>query len=304
MELSFDPYIAFGWSVLAGFIMSMGAGGGGILAGIGHISILGIGDPNMIKVVNQILEFASRIISVPLYHRQKRLVWPLAISYGIGAPVGAIAGSWFSKAYLSNMSVYRPVFGVMVALVAARVLYEGWAKSAGRNQRLQTARETSQRAQQDYKTQGAGKGNPAQALAEPRMVRFGWSNIKVRFAGEEFDFNPLASAAGGFVIAFVGSTLGVGGGFLVTPFMASVLLFPMFLVIGTSLIALIVPLMVSVATFLLLQVHVDWLLVLVEVPGILVGSFIGPVLNRHMNDKALRTFVAVMLLAIGIYYFF
>lgn len=300
MEFSFNPYVAFGRSVLAGFIMSMGVGGGGILAGIGHISILGIGDPNMIKVVNQILAFASRIISVPLYHRQKRLVWPLAISYGIGAPIGAVVGSWFSKAYLSDMSVYRPVFGIMVALVAARVLYEGWAKSAGRNQRLQKARETSQRAQHDYKNQG----NPAQALAVPRMAHFGWWNIQVRFAGEEFGFNPVASAAGGFIIAFVSSTMGVGGGFLVSPFMASVLLFPMFLVVGTSLVALMLPLMVSVATYLLLQVHVDWTLVLVELPGVLVGSFIGPTLNRYMNEKALKTFVAIVLLAIGIYYIF
>ena len=90
MESGFNAYLAFAWCVLAGFIMSMGAGGGGILAGIGHISIIGIGDPNTIKVVNQILEFSSRIVSVPLYYRQKRLVWSLAAAFGIGAPPGAV----------------------------------------------------------------------------------------------------------------------------------------------------------------------------------------------------------------------
>ncbi len=82
LELGFNPFLAFGWCVLCGFLMSMGAGGGGILAGVGHISILGIGDPNMIKVVNQILEFSSRLVSVPLYHRQQRLVWSLALTFG------------------------------------------------------------------------------------------------------------------------------------------------------------------------------------------------------------------------------
>lgn len=47
MEFTFNPFVDFGWSVLAGFIVSMGAGGGGILAG-GHISLLGIADANMI----------------------------------------------------------------------------------------------------------------------------------------------------------------------------------------------------------------------------------------------------------------
>ena len=51
--------------------MFMG-GGGGILAGIGRISVLGIGDPNMIKAINRILGFGSRIVSVSAYHRQKK----------------------------------------------------------------------------------------------------------------------------------------------------------------------------------------------------------------------------------------
>jgi uncharacterized membrane protein YfcA len=79
-------------------------------------------------------------------------------------------------------------------------------------------------------------------------------------------------------------------------------LFPMYLVIGTSLVALMIPLTVSVLTYLALEVAMDWKLVAVEVPGVLVGAFIGPALNRYMNEKALKTFVAAVLLAIGIYY--
>ncbi len=277
MELGFNPYLAFGWCVLAGFIMSMGAGGGGILAGIGHISLLGMGDPNAIKVVNQILEFSSRIVSVPLYHRQKRLVWSLALSFGIGAPIGAVAGSWCSKNFLSDMALYRPAFGVLVVLVAARVLYEGWVRKANRT-------------------------GPRGGQHAPRAVRLGWREIELSFGGEHFRFDPMAAALGGFVISFVGSALGVGGGFLVTPFMATMLLFPMYLVVGTGLVALMIPLTVSVLTYMALHVGVDWRLVAVEVPGILAGSFLGPLLNRHMNEKALKTFVAVVLLAIGIYY--
>jgi uncharacterized membrane protein YfcA len=298
MELGFNLYLAFGWCVLAGFIMSMGGGGGGILAGIGHISILGVGDPNMIKVVNQILEFSSRIVSVPLYHRQKRLVWSLALSFGIGAPIGAVAGSWFSKNFLSDMALYRPVFGVLVALVAARVLYEGWGRRALNHAGLRKATETSERVSRNARAFATG---PTHGDA-PRSTRFGWQRIEVFFGGERFGFNPLAAALGGFAISFIGSALGVGGGFLVTPFMASMLIFPMYLVVGTGLVALMIPLTVSVLTYLALRVGIDWRLVAVEVPGILAGSFLGPVLNRHMNEKALKTFVAVVLLAIGVYY--
>ncbi|MEJ0048817.1 MAG: sulfite exporter TauE/SafE family protein [Rhodospirillales bacterium] len=298
MHLSFDPVLAFGWCVFAGFIMSMGGGGGGILAGVGHISVLGIADANMIKVVNQMLEFSSRIVSVPLYHRQQRLVWSLALSFGVGAPFGAMLGSWFSKNFLSDMSAYQPAFGVLIALVAMRTLYEGWAKKASNHAGLKKARETSERVGKIARAAPGGRlGDDA-----PRSTLLAWNRISVRFGGEHFEFNPLTAALGGFAISFVNSAFGVGGGFLVTPFMASILMFPMFLVVGTSLVALMIPLTMSVVTYMSLNVAVDWHLVAVEVPGILLGSFLGPVMNRHMNEKALKTFVALVLLGIGLYY--
>ena len=276
MDAGANLPLAFAWCVLCGFFMSAGAGGGGILAGIGHISILGVTDPNLIKVANQILEFSSRLVSVPIYHRQKRLVWSLALSFGIGAPIGAAAGSWFSKTYLSDLAIYRAVFGLLVALVAARVLYEGWFKPA--------------------------RKQPAPDGIHPKTVSFGLRSARVQFGGDAIAYSPLTAALGGFAISFVGSAMGVGGGFLVTPFMASVLAVPMFLVVGTGLVALMIPLTVSVLTYLALEVRVDWTLIAVEVPGILAGSLLGPVFVRYLNERALKTFVAAVLLAIGIYY--
>jgi uncharacterized protein len=291
--------IAFAWCTLAGFLMSMGAGGGGILVGIGQISLLGVGDPNMVKVVNQILELVSRTVSVPMYYRQKRLVWSLAITYGIGAPVGAVVGSWFSKSYLSDMSVYRAAFGVLTAVVAARVLYEGWAKSALAHTGRRRAHEVSQRILQQLR----GTSNAApEAMTQAHTTQVSWRRVSVRFGGEDFEFSPWSAAAGGFCIALVGSTLGVGGGFLVTPFMASILLFPMYLVIGTGLVALMVPLVVSVLSYLIMHVAVDWSLLGIEVPAVLLGSLLGPLVNRRLNERALKTFVALVLLSIGLYY--
>ncbi len=300
-DLAFNPYLAFGWCVFAGFIMAMGGGGGGILAGIGHISILGIGDPNMIKAVNQILEIVSRIFSVPIYQKQKRLVWPLALSFGIGAPFGAITGSWFSKNYLGDMTLYKPVFGALVALVAARVLYEAWSKSH-RNERAKKAHDASERVRQASQD----KNHDPETLKghAPKTLSIAWNKIKILFAGDEFDFNPLFVAAGAFGVSFLGASIGVGGGFLVTPFMATILLFPMYLVAGTALVALMIPLTASVITYIALHVQMDWWLVGIEAAGIMIGSFLGPVLNRYMNERLLKLYVSIVLFAIGIYYLF
>jgi uncharacterized membrane protein YfcA len=279
--------------------MSMGAGGGGILIGIGQISLLGVGDPNSVKLVNQLLEFVSRLVSVPMYHRQKRLVWSLALTYGVGAPIGAAVGAWFSKTYLSDMSVYRATFGVLTACVAVRVLYEGWSKSALAHRGRRRAQEISQRISQQLR--GSSPAVPG-TIAGARTIRVSWRRVLVRFGDEEFEFSPWSAATGGFCIALVASTLGVGGGFLVTPFMASILLFPMYLVIGTGLVALMVPLVVSVLSYLTLHVTLDWYLLCIEVPAVLLGSFIGPVVSRRLDERALKTFVAIVLLLIGCYY--
>lgn len=296
-DLAFNPYLAFGWSVIAGFVMAMGGGGGGILAGIGHISILGIGDPNMIKAVNQILEFISRIFSVPIYQRQKRIVWPLALAFGIGAPFGAVAGSWFSKHCLADMALYRPVFGGLVALVAAWVLYEAWTGSPSR-----AARKAEAASERVRKAQIAIDSDSALAGHAPRTVSVAWNKVRIALAGDEFDFKPLGVAAGAFGISFLGASVGVGGGFLVTPFMALVLLFPMHLVVGTALVALMIPLLVSVLAYIAMHVRIDWWLVGIEGSGIVIGSLLGPMLNRYMNERLLKLYVAIVLFAVGLYY--
>ena len=276
MPLTFDPVLAFLWSVLAGFMMAMGAGGGGILAGVGHMLVLGITDVNMIKVVNQILEFTSRVVALPLYQRQRRLVGSLALCFGLGAPLGAIAGSWLSASHLADMASYRPLFGVLIVMVALRTLYEGW--------------------------RAPSVTVPATEQGVPRTVSFGWVSVRVELAGRTIEFSPALAATGGFVVSFIGSMMGVAGGFLATPFMASVLLFPLYLVVGTSLLALVLPLIVSVLTYLALEVRVDWWLVAVEVPGIALGSVLAPLLNRRMNERTLKTFIAIILLALGVHY--
>ena len=296
MELHFDPVHAFAWSILAGFLMAMGSGGGGLLAGIGHLSILGIGDPNTIKVVNQILEFTSRVVCVPVYLKQRRILWPLAFSFGIGAPLGAIAGSWTSRNYLSDLSLYRTAFGVLILVVAARMLYESVARPQSRRPELQRAFEVSDRIQEQ------AARTTAASFDAPSMVQFRLRQVRISCAGETFVFDPLVAVAGGFAISFVGSMLGVAGGFLVAPFMASMLFFPMFFVAGTALVALMVPLLASVATYLFLHVDVDWSLVAIEVPGIAIGSLAAPLVNRHVNEKYLRLLVAIVLMCIAVYY--
>ena len=87
------------------------------------------------------------------------------------------------------------------------------------------------------------------------------------FCGVEFAFNPLL--LGGLVIASIAAFLGVGGGFLLVPFITSVTQLPMYLAAGTSALAVLVSMITGITTLMLHGVMVDWQLVGIELawPG-------------------------------------
>jgi uncharacterized membrane protein YfcA len=180
--------------------------------------------------------------------------------------------------------------------VAGRTLYEALIKAKKRSHSLQKSFTTSNYIQ-NGQSETSNKSNHI-----PRITHLGILHTEVSIGPDIFSFNPLVCISGGFVISFIGATMGVGGGFLVTPFMVSILLFPMFFVVGTALVALMIPLTASILTYLYLNTTIDWALVMIEIPGIAIGSIIGPFVNRRINERFLRLFVAAILFAIGLYY--
>lgn len=87
------------WGIFVGYVFTSVGAAGGILAGVGHMSIFGLKNANMVKPMNQILTLVSPIVGTPLYLREKRIVVPTAIALGLGGIVGAILGSTLSASF-------------------------------------------------------------------------------------------------------------------------------------------------------------------------------------------------------------
>lgn len=81
------------WGFIVGLIFSTVGAAGGILAGVGHISIFGIRDANLVKFYNQFLVALSPLISLPLYLKQRRVALWLALLLAVGSIVGASLGA-------------------------------------------------------------------------------------------------------------------------------------------------------------------------------------------------------------------
>ena len=103
-------------------------------------------------------------------------------------------------------------------------------------------------------------------------------------------------------IAVLSSALGVGGGFLLVPFMSIVMRLPMHIIAGTSALAIAIHSVTSITNYVRLGVELDFPLLGTLVAGVAAGSAFGPVLSRYLPERGLRALLCLVLLVIGLRY--
>jgi hypothetical protein len=123
-----------------------------------------------------------------------------------------------------------------------------------------------------------------------------------RFGDEEFAFNPWMPLFTGMGIAVLSSALGVGGGFLLVPFMSIVMRLPMYVIAGTSALAIAIHSVTSITNYVRLGIELDFPMLGFLLVGVMAGSAIGPVISKFIPENGLRGFLGVVLLLIGLRY--
>jgi len=299
--------LAFLWALWVGWIFSTVGAFGGIMAGVGHITVFGLGsyaksfkDTNKalnkfitdtIRVSNQFLVGLSAIISSISYARTKQLCLPLGIALGVGSIIGATIIPWVTTGKVTAKA-YTGLFGLVVFLVAGFMYY-------GTTQRAREKRKKTQEAAkrfQEAARQGSATGEGV------KIVRLSLTQCTISFYGVEFSFNLLLGALGGLVIAAISSLIGVGGGFLLVPLMTDILKLPMFIAAGTSAFAVLISMITSIFNYMVQGVVVWWPLIGTELVGIFVGSIIGPRTQRYIPDIWLKRLFVLLALYVGIKY--
>jgi uncharacterized membrane protein YfcA len=287
--------LVIGWSLVVGLVFSTVGAAGGILASVGMISVFGIQNPNLVKPMAQALTLVTPLIAVPLYMRQCRVVYTLAVLLGTGGILGAFIGSSLSSVWLSDMSLFKPVFAVLVFFIAGQIAWQLLRKSPDTVDLSNTMRAS------ETFVQHLKRGGDACDIGVTHQHLSG-SKIVIEFGKEEFAFNPLVPLLIGMGIAILSSALGVGGGFLLVPFMSIVMRLPMYVIAGTSALAITLHSITSIANYVRLGVELDYALLGFMVIGVVIGSIIGPLISRHIPEKGLRAFLGVVLLLIGLRY--
>jgi uncharacterized protein len=301
------------WGIWVGWIFSTVGAFGGIMAGVGHITVFGLADygrtfketspvlnkllTDSIRTSNQYLVGLSSLISSLTYYRMGRLVLPL----GLCLAIGGIAGAYlipFLTAGKINLSSYIGYFGIIVLVIGGFLFYE----TSERGQRSKKAAKQAAAAfERDHIKREAGESEHADRGVE--VTSWGASRIHFTFYGVEFSFNPIWPLLGGFVIAAISAFIGVGGGFLYVPFLTSVAGLPMYVVAGTSALAVLVSMITSIFTYMFVKgTPIDLLFIGIELVGIFVGSIVGPMTSKYIPDIWLKRIFVVLAVYVGVGY--
>jgi uncharacterized membrane protein YfcA len=159
------------WAIWVGWIFSTVGAFGGIMAGVGHITIFGLADyakafgkgnpvnnllTDSIRVSNQWLVGLSGVISSFNYYRMGRLVAPL----GICLAIGGVGGSWLVPELTAgkiSLKAYIGYFGIIVFILGAFLVYELTPKGAARKKEAKAAAQAFEKAVRE-KTDTADQG--------------------------------------------------------------------------------------------------------------------------------------------------
>ncbi|MCK5917858.1 MAG: sulfite exporter TauE/SafE family protein [Cocleimonas sp.] len=268
------------WGTLVGLVFSLVGAAGGILASFGLITLIGVTDANSIKPMAQILSLATALVFIPGYIRRRAAVMPLALILSFGGIMGAMVGSTLSSRYLSDMSTFKPLFGVLTLIIGVQIIWEIYKQNNDNGESISACHK--------------GIHN---AKIKGTVIQFS-------YADKDFSVSLWTPWLAGFLIAVVASAFGVGGGFLLVPFMVSFLKMPMFIIPATAALVIFISGTISVANYLKMGAVIDWKILSFLIVGGVIGAIIGPKINRMMQDKWLKIFLATVLSLIGLKYTF
>ncbi len=306
------PILIYGilWGIWVGWIFSSVGAFGGIMAGVGHISVFGLGDyaasfkqtsPTLNKLLtdsircsNQFLVGFSGLISSITYYRMGRLVLPLGLCLAAGGILGAYLIPTLTAGKI-NLRAYVGYFGITVLVIGAFLFYETTPKG-------QKSKKAAKAAAAAFEREHMGKGEATGESSGVKVLKWGFDRIRFTFYGVEFSFAPIIPILGGFFIAAISAFIGVGGGFLYVPFLTSVAGLPMYIVAGTSALAVLISMITSVATYMFKGTPVDFGFIGVELVGVFIGSILGPITSKKIPDIWLKRIFVILAVYVGFGY--
>lgn len=288
-------WIIIGAIVVGTYFSMIGAAGGMLMAAFQVLVVqtmgpVGINAANVLKPSNMALTLFSPLGSFWRYAKvEKRVAWPVGISFGVGIFIGSI---WLGK-YVSQylpMKAYKEWLAILVVIMGVKTLMEMTPKAMEKRKNIKAMvkkfNEAVARAKADGTSVEMGRIEPVQT---------GLTNYRFKFWGEEFRINPLLFAILGVGIGVVSRSFGIGGGFLLVPAMTTLGALPMYVAVPISLIGTCFSSIGAFLGYLMTGYLPDMWLAIAIIIGGFAGGMLGSRAQKLFSEKTLKIVLACTL---------
>ncbi|HUV32325.1 MAG TPA: sulfite exporter TauE/SafE family protein [Devosiaceae bacterium] len=276
-ELSLNLFLLIGMGGAVGFLSGLfGVGGGFLLTPL--LIFSGIPAPVAVaSVTSQVV--AASTSGAQSYYRRGGIDFKLALFLVLSGIVGASMGVWtFGLLRDAGQLELTISLGYLVFLgsIGSIMLYEA--------------------------VHSMLRGRAGNALPSRLPGQHTWVHglpLRVRFKRSQLYVSVIPVVAIGLGIGFIGSLLGIGGGFILVPALIYLLRVPGNVVIGTSLLQV---LCIMAATTILHAVNnqtVDVILAFTLMIGSVVGAQFGASAGKRLKGEQLRLLLALLVLAVA-----
>lgn len=277
-EWPVNMFMIFGVGGAVGFISGMfGVGGGFLLTPL--LVFSGISPAVAVASVSAqvVASSASGALS---YWRRKLIDWKLAAYLLVGGMLGSGVG-------VEVFALLRKVGQLDLVIGLCYVVFLGFVGTF-----------------MTWESIGTILANRSQNVPPPKKLRqHGMLHglpLQVRFPRSHLVISAIPVLALGLGIGFLGTLLGIGGGFLIVPAMIYLLKVPAAIVVGTSLVQMVATM--SFATFLQAASNhtVDIVLAFLLMIGGVIGAQFGAQIGQRLKGEQLRALLGLLILAVGI----
>jgi uncharacterized protein len=277
-EMPVSVFLILGMGAAVGFISGLfGIGGGFLMTPL----LIFIGIPPAVAVATQTAQIAaSSTTSALAAVRRNALDAKLGTILTCGGFVGTALGVWFFAAMrragqLEFVIVvsYVTLFTVIGGVMLAESFRAFWSARRGR---VKPARRGGEHA-----------------------AYLGWP-LRMRFPRSKLYASAIPIMAVALFVGFVGSLLGIGGGFIIVPALLYLFRVPTAVVIGTSQFQILWTAIAALILHAVANQAVDFVLAILLVLGGVFGSQFGARAGRNLRADVFRLLLALLVLGVGL----
>ena len=256
--------------VVVGFVVGalgtlVGAGGGFALVPV-LLFIYPHDPPEVITTVSLAVAFFNALSGSAAYARQRRIDYRTALLFAAAAVPGSILGAYAVR--FVPRTAFNVMFGLLMIGIAVLVMLHPAPKMGERT---------------------AHRGEVRRTLRDRYGHTYHWA------------FRPMRGVVLSFVIGFLSTMLGIGGGIIHVPVMVLLLTFPVHVAAATSQLILAIMAFTGTLTHILAGEFGEvWERVLLIGVGVVLGAQLGAALAPHARPVLITRGLAAGLTLVGV----